>query len=103
MAASAVTTSEAEQVENANATGRTPVVFIHGLWLLASSWDRWAALFDEAGYAPGALECPGDPDPVAKANPPPEASAGKPVGQVASHAADVIGRLQKKPAVIGHS
>jgi len=29
-----------EQIEQANASGHTPVVFIHGLWLLASSWDR---------------------------------------------------------------
>jgi hypothetical protein len=40
---------EAEQIELANATGRTPVVFIHGLWLLPSSWNRWAAVFEEAG------------------------------------------------------
>lgn len=40
----------AEQIDQANATDRSPVVFIHGLWLLPSSWDRWAAVFDEAGY-----------------------------------------------------
>jgi pimeloyl-ACP methyl ester carboxylesterase len=94
---------EAEQIESANASGRTPVVFIHGLWLLASSWDRWAGLFDEAGYAPVAIDWPGDPDTVAQANAHPEAFAGKTVGQVANHAAEVIGKLQKKPAVIGHS
>jgi non-heme chloroperoxidase len=97
------TTSETEQIENANASGRTPVVFIHGLWLLASSWDRWAALFDEAGYAPVAIDWPDDPDTVAEANAHPDAFAGKTVGQVANHAADVIGKLEKKPAVIGHS
>ena len=78
-------------------------VFIHGLWLLASSWDRWAALFDEAGYAPVTLNWPDDPDTIAEANAHPEAFAGKTVGQVANHAAEVIGKLQKKPAVIGHS
>jgi pimeloyl-ACP methyl ester carboxylesterase len=40
---SAITTREAEQVEKASASGLTPVVFNHGLWLLAGSWDRWAA------------------------------------------------------------
>jgi non-heme chloroperoxidase len=99
----ATTQTENEQVEQANATGRTPVVFIHGLWLLASSWDRWAALFDEAGYAPVAIDWPGDPVAVAEANAHPEAFARQTVGQVANHAAEVIGRLQKKPAVIGHS
>jgi pimeloyl-ACP methyl ester carboxylesterase len=97
------TMSETEQIENANASGRTPVVFIHGLWLLASSWDRWAGLFDEAGYAPVAIDWPDDPDTVADANAHPEAFAGKTVGQVARHAGEVIGKLQKKPAVIGHS
>jgi non-heme chloroperoxidase len=101
--AAAATITESRQVENANASGRTPVVFIHGLWLLASSWDRWAALFDEAGYAPVAIDWPDDPSTVADAKARPEAFAGKTVGQVANHAADVIGRLQKKPAVIGHS
>ena len=37
------------QIERANATDRTPVVFVHGLWLLPSSWNRWADLFEEAG------------------------------------------------------
>src|SRR5258708_33886218 len=45
----AVSRNTAEQVDKANASGRTPVVFVHGLWLLPSSWDRWAALFDQAG------------------------------------------------------
>ena len=47
-----VTDHETEQIERAKASGKTPVVFIHGLWLLPSSWDRWARLFSEAGYAP---------------------------------------------------
>ena len=47
-----ITEREKGQIEAANAGGRTPVVFIHGLWLLASSWDPWAKAFEEAGYAP---------------------------------------------------
>jgi pimeloyl-ACP methyl ester carboxylesterase len=94
---------EAGQIEAANAGGRTPVVFVHGLWLLASSWERWAALFEEAGYAPVAIEWPGDPATVAEARANPEALAGKTVGQVADHVAEVIGALNKKPAVVGHS
>jgi pimeloyl-ACP methyl ester carboxylesterase len=78
-------------------------VFIHGLWLLPSSWDRWAALFEEAGYAPLTPRWPDDPATVAEANAHPEAFAGKTVGQVADHFADVIGQLDRKPAVIGHS
>jgi len=87
----------ADEIERANATGLTPVVFIHGLWLLPSSWDRWAAVFEEAGYT---TVKPGWPD-EAKAHP--EVFAHKSVGQVAEHYAEAIGQLQKKPAVIGHS
>jgi hypothetical protein len=42
---------DVQQIEKANAVERTPVVFVHGLWLLPSSWDRWAAHFEQAGYA----------------------------------------------------
>jgi len=94
---------EAEQVEHANMSARVPVVFIHGLWLLASSWDRWAELFDQAGYAPVAPAWPDDPETVEEARARPEVFAGKGVGDVADHVAGVIGRLTMKPAVVGHS
>jgi pimeloyl-ACP methyl ester carboxylesterase len=98
-----ITDHEAEQVERANATGLNPVVFIHGLWLLPSSWDRWATLFEEAGYTALTPGWPDDPETVAEANAHPEVFAHKTVGQVADHYAAVIGGLAKKPAVIGHS
>ena len=56
-----ITSREAEQVERANASEKTPVVFIHGLWLLPSSWDRWAELFEQAGYAAVTPAWPDDP------------------------------------------
>ena len=102
-AAVTITEHEAAEAERANATGRTPVVFIHGLWLLPSSWDRWAAMFEEAGYTALTPGWPDDPDTVAEANAHPEVFAHKTVGQVADHYGDVIGRLERKPAVIGHS
>src|ERR1700742_779558 len=98
-----VTQHEAEQVEQANASGRTPVVFVHGLWRLPSSWDRWAEVFAEAGYAPLAPGWPDDPDTVAEANAHPEVLAHKTVGQVADHFDQIARGLTKKPAVIGHS
>jgi non-heme chloroperoxidase len=93
----------AEQIDEANATDRTPIVFIHGLWLLPNSWDRWAAVFEEAGYTALTPGWPDDPETVEEAKAHPEVFAHKTVGQVADHYADVIGRLKKKPAVIGHS
>jgi pimeloyl-ACP methyl ester carboxylesterase len=92
-----------EQVARANATGHAPVVFIHGLWLLPSSWDRWAAVFEEAGYTALTPGWPDDPQTVEEANAHPEVFAHKTVGQVADHYTAVIGQLDKKPAVIGHS
>ncbi|MGZ4278683.1 MAG: alpha/beta hydrolase [Solirubrobacteraceae bacterium] len=98
-----VTVGESEQVARANESGLQPVVFIHGLWLLPSSWDRWAGVFEEAGYTAVSAGWPDDPDTVEEANAHPEVFARKTVGQVADHFADVIGTLAKKPAVIGHS
>ena len=98
-----ITASETEQVQRANESGLQPVVFIHGLWLLPSSWDRWATVFEEAGYTAVSPGWPDDPDTVEEAHAHPEVFAHKTVGQVADHFADVIGTLAKKPAVIGHS
>ena len=94
---------DVQQIERANALERTPVVFVHGLWLLPSSWDRWAAHFEQAGYAPVSLSWPDDPETVKEANAHPEVMAGKTVGQVADHLAELIGTLTRKPAIVGHS
>jgi pimeloyl-ACP methyl ester carboxylesterase len=100
---STITDHESEQIEQANASGKTPVVFIHGLWLLPSSWDRWATVFEEAGFAPLTPGWPDDPDTVEEAKAHPEVFAHKTVGQVADHFGELIGKLTKKPAVMGHS
>src|SRR3954447_22631304 len=98
-----ITDYEAEQIDQANAAGKTPVVFIHGLWLLPSSWDRWATVFEDAGYAPLTPGWPDDPENVAEAKEHPDVFAGKSIGDVAGHYAAVIERLDVKPALIGHS
>jgi pimeloyl-ACP methyl ester carboxylesterase len=98
-----ITDHEARDVERVNATGLQPVVFVHGLWLLPSSWDRWAAAFEEAGYAAISPGWPDDPDTVEEANANPDAFAHKTVGQVADHFEEIIRGLTKKPAVVGHS
>lgn len=98
-----ITERETQQVERANQSGSPPVVFIHGLWLLPSSWDNWAELFEEAGYAPVTPSWPDDPETVEEARANPDVLAKKTLKQVADHTAEVIGRLEKKPAVMGHS
>jgi len=98
-----ITERETQQIGRANESGNTPVVFIHGLWLLPSSWDNWAQLFEEAGYAAITPVWPDDPETVEEARANPDVFAKKTLAQIADHTADVIGRLTKKPAVMGHS
>jgi non-heme chloroperoxidase len=98
-----ITEHEERQVKRANTSGRKPVVFIHGLWLLPSSWDRWAAVFRKAGYTTLTPGWPDDPETVEAAKAHPEVFAHKTVKQVADHFADLIAQLNDKPAVIGHS
>jgi len=99
----ALTARETSEVARANQSGKQPVVFIHGLWLLASSWDNWADLFEQAGYSAVKPGWPDDPETVADAKARPHAFARKGVGQVADHMETVIRGLTRKPAVIGHS
>jgi pimeloyl-ACP methyl ester carboxylesterase len=94
---------EQRQVDQANASGKRPVVFIHGLWLLPSSWDNWVGFFEENGYAGLAPDWPDDPETVEEARANPDVFAKKTLKQVADHTAAVIAALDKKPAVMGHS
>src|SRR3984885_10953060 len=93
-----------------------PVVFIHGLWLHASSWGPWQELFAEAGYAPAAPGWPGDPDTgeggrggprdpdaVEESRGDPSRVAGKGIDDVVDHYAAIIRGLETPPVVIGHS
>ena len=94
---------ENREVEAANASGNTPVVLIHGLWVLPSSWANWVDLFQQAGYAPLTPDWPGDPATVEEARANPDVFAKKTLKQVADHTTEIIKALDKKPAVMGHS
>jgi pimeloyl-ACP methyl ester carboxylesterase len=98
-----VTARESAEVDRANASGRQPVVFVHGLWLLPSSWDPWRDLFEERGYTTLAPGWPDDPETVEEARAHPETFAGKSVGVITDHVADVIAALSRPPVIIGHS
>src|SRR6266852_8658010 len=98
-----LTTQEQQEIDRANTSGLQPVVFVHGLWLLASSWDRWRALFEEQGYTTLAPGWPDDPETVEEAHDDPEVFAHKRIKQVTDHYVDAIRQLKRKPAVIGHS
>ena len=94
---------ERQQMSAANATGLQPVVFIHGLWLLPSSWDRWAELFEDAGFSALTPGWPESPLPTEEAHSHPELSANTTIGAVADHFELIIRDLLTKPVVIGHS
>jgi pimeloyl-ACP methyl ester carboxylesterase len=98
-----LTAHEVSEINSANDSGRQPVLFVHGLWLLSSSWDRWRRVFEDAGFATVAPGWPDDPDSVEQARQDPEVFAGKMVGAVTDHYAAAIGQLSRKPAVVGHS
>jgi non-heme chloroperoxidase len=94
---------ENREIEAANASRNTPVVFIHGLWVLPSSWANWVDVFEQAGYAPLTPDWPDDPATVEEARANPRVLAKKTLKQVADHTVDIINGLDKKPAIIGHS
>src|SRR5579862_8620533 len=99
----ALTTHEQEQLSHANDSGLQPVVFVHGLWLLSSSWDNWCKFFESKGYSTIAPGWPDDPESVEEAKKDPEVFAHKHIKDVTDHYVDAIHQLKMKPAVVGHS
>lgn len=98
-----LTDHETAEIERANAGGLRPVMFVHGLWLLSSSWDRWRGVFEEAGYTTIAPGWPDDPDTVAEARENPDVFARKMVQEVTDHYLEAASLLRHRPAVVGHS
>jgi pimeloyl-ACP methyl ester carboxylesterase len=94
---------EGREIEAANASGNTPVVLIHGLWLLPSSWADWADFFTRSGYAPLTPDWPGDPETVEDARANPDVFAKVSLKQVEEHTHEIIKALDKKPVIMGHS
>jgi len=79
------------------------VVFIHGLWLHATSWQPWTGLFGDAGYTAVAPGWPGDPDTVEEARADPDRLADHGIDEVVAHYAGIIAGLDEPPVIIGHS
>lgn len=80
-----------------------PVVFIHGLWLAASSWQPWVDLFSERGYEPVAPTWPGEPATVEAARADAQSGAGYGIDELTRHHARLVGNLSEPPVLIGHS
>jgi non-heme chloroperoxidase len=101
--AGAMTGNEFEQIERANDIGLQPVVFVHGLWLLPNSWERWAAFVESVGYVAVVPGWPDDPETVGDANAHADVLANKTIGQIADYEERIVRRLNRKPALVGHS
>jgi non-heme chloroperoxidase len=78
-------------------------VFVHGLWLLAGSWEEWRRLFEEHGYATVAPDWPGDAETVAQAKAAPDTFAKRSLAEIVAHQAEVVRELDARPAILGHS
>jgi len=97
------TPREQQEIDRANATEASPVVFVHGLWLLAESWQPWRDFYEQQGFVTLAPGWPDDPETVEEARAKPDVFAGKGVGQITDHVQEMIAALDRKPIVIGHS
>jgi non-heme chloroperoxidase len=80
-----------------------PVVFVHGLWLHADSWNAWVEKFSGAGYEPQAPGWPGDAETVETTRAQPANVAGYGINDVVAHYAGIIRELDQPPVLIGHS
>jgi pimeloyl-ACP methyl ester carboxylesterase len=98
-----ITTGEQVEIDRANASAATPLLFVHGLWLLRSSWQGWRDAAESLGFVTLAPGWPDDPETVEDARAHPEVFAGKGVGAVTDHYAAVIAGLDREPVVVGHS
>lgn len=100
---SSLTSSDLEQITRVNESGNPAVLFVHGLWLLADSWNPWRELFEASGYATIAPGWPGDPASVEEARAHPEVFAGIGIADVADRYVEIIKALSVKPILVGHS
>ncbi len=100
---SEITESESAEIDAANASGKPPVMFVHGLWLLSTGWNPWREVFEGAGYSTLAPGWPDDPETTDEANADPDVFANKTIGMVADHYTEIVGRLGTKPSIVGHS
>jgi pimeloyl-ACP methyl ester carboxylesterase len=84
-------------------TAKIPIVFVHGLWLHAESWNNWLKFFSEKGYQATAASWPGDSETTEATRKNARAVAGYGVTEIADHIAKQLEAFGKKPILIGHS
>lgn len=98
-----LTSRESAEVAAANAAVRTPILLIHGLWMLAGGWEPWRGLLEHEGYAVVAADWPGDAADVRAAREDASALAGLSIATVTEHMVELASAFDRRPVVIGHS
>jgi pimeloyl-ACP methyl ester carboxylesterase len=86
-----------------DSSSRTPIVFVHGLWLHAESWNKWLEFFRANGYDASVASWPGDGATTEATRRNASAVAGYGVAEIANHIVGQLKRLERKPILIGHS
>ncbi len=84
-------------------SGKIPLIFIHGAWLSARSWENYVDYFDECGFAVSAPEWPRKRGDVEGMRETAGASAGLGVQEIVDHYEQLIRELDQPPVLIGHS
>ncbi|WP_255658506.1 alpha/beta hydrolase [Actinoplanes sp. L3-i22] len=79
------------------------MVFVHGLWVHAVSWQPWQELFDKQGFTTYAPGWPGDAETVDATRADPSGQAGVGVEQITDAYAAFLAGLDEPAIVIGHS
>jgi pimeloyl-ACP methyl ester carboxylesterase len=82
---------------------KSPIVFIHGLWMHSSTWKPWMQFFSQYGYECHNPGWPGDGATVEESRANKKAIANHSIKQVADGYAKVIAALSSPPILIGHS
>ncbi|MEW2294384.1 alpha/beta fold hydrolase [Streptomyces sp. NPDC006743] len=81
----------------------TPVVFVHGAWFHALSWEAWAERFTSRGFTVWAPGWPGEPDSVREARRRTDVLRGLGLDALTDHFGRLAASFDEPPVLIGHS
>src|SRR5215211_4845119 len=92
--------TQRREEDSVSDTAGVPVVFVHGLWLHASSWDSWVGLFNDNGYHAVAPGWPGDSATAGETRGNTGALANRGIAEVTNHYSKIIADLPVPPIVM---
>jgi pimeloyl-ACP methyl ester carboxylesterase len=80
-----------------------PIVLIHGLWMTALSWEHWVDRYQRQGFEVIARSWPGVDGDIAALRRDPSGLDRLGITEIVEFYAGVIGGLDRKPIIMGHS